>query len=85
MKWPNTKAFLSTLRDLLTVQARTVETHETGLVFAERYNLSIYDAMIAASAFMLIATSCDGRYAGWYTPTLREPEKPPCESGLRRF
>jgi predicted nucleic acid-binding protein len=51
MTWPDTHALLSTLRGLLTVQAITIETHETGLAFAERYNLSTYDAMIAASAF----------------------------------
>lgn len=50
MTWPDTHAFLSTLRGLLTVQAITVGTHETGLAFAERYNLSTDDAMIAASA-----------------------------------
>jgi predicted nucleic acid-binding protein len=51
MTWPDTHALLSTLRGLLTVQAITIETHETGLAFAERYNLSTYDAMIAAAAF----------------------------------
>jgi predicted nucleic acid-binding protein len=50
MNWPDTRTLLSTLRGLLTVQPITIETHETGLAFAERYNLSIYDAMIAASA-----------------------------------
>ncbi len=39
------------LRGLLTVHPVTLETHETGLALAERYSLSIYDAMIAASAF----------------------------------
>jgi len=28
----------------------TVETHDLGLDFAERYGLSIYDSMIAAAA-----------------------------------
>ena len=51
MTWPETHTLLSTLCGLLTVQAITIETHETGLAFAERYNLSSYDAMIAASAF----------------------------------
>lgn len=51
MTWPDTNAFLSTLRGLLTVEAMSIEIHETGLAFAERYNLAIYDAMIAASAF----------------------------------
>jgi predicted nucleic acid-binding protein len=50
MSWQDTHAFLSLLRDLLTVHPLTVETHETGLALAERYNISVYDAMIAASA-----------------------------------
>jgi len=56
MAWPDTHAFLSMLRGLLTVQPITVETHETGLALAERYNLSTYDAMIAASA---LYADCD--------------------------
>jgi predicted nucleic acid-binding protein len=35
---------------LLTVHSLTLETHDTGIKLAERYGLSIYDAMIAASA-----------------------------------
>jgi len=50
MTWPEAHAFLSAVRALLTVQAVTVETHETGLALAERYNLSTYDAMIVAAA-----------------------------------
>jgi predicted nucleic acid-binding protein len=50
MSWADTHAFLSTLRALLTVHPVTVETHETGLELAERYGLSTFDAMIAASA-----------------------------------
>ncbi len=56
MNWQDTHAFLSTLRGLLTVQPITVETHETGLALAERYMLSTYDAMIAASA---LHADCD--------------------------
>lgn len=56
MSWQDTHAFLSLLRGLLTVHPVTVETHETGLALAERYNLSIYDAMIAASA---LQADCD--------------------------
>ena len=56
MSWPETRAFLSMLRGLLTVQAMTVETHEIGLDFAERYNLSTYDATIAAAA---VQADCD--------------------------
>lgn len=56
MSWQDTHAFLSLLRSLLTVHSITVETHETGLALAERYNLSTYDAMIAASA---LHADCD--------------------------
>jgi predicted nucleic acid-binding protein len=50
MSWRETREFLSLLRGLLDVAPVTVETHELGLEFAERYALSIYDAMIAAAA-----------------------------------
>jgi predicted nucleic acid-binding protein len=50
MSGPETHAFLSLIRRLLPVQPITIEVHETGLALAERYGLSIYDAMIAASA-----------------------------------
>ena len=56
MSWVDTHALLTMLRGLLTVHALTVETHETGLRLAERYGLSIYDAMIAAAA---IHAGCD--------------------------
>lgn len=56
MNWPDTHMFLAMLRGLLTVKPITVETHETGLALAERYNLSTYDAMIAASA---LQADCD--------------------------
>jgi predicted nucleic acid-binding protein len=50
MSWQDAYAFLSLLRGLLTVHPVTIDTHETGLTLAERHNLSVYDAMIAASA-----------------------------------
>lgn len=56
MSWSETRAFLSAVRDLLTVRPVTVATHEAGLALAERYNLSTYDAMIAASA---LEADCD--------------------------
>jgi predicted nucleic acid-binding protein len=56
MTWPDTHSFLSMLRSLLSVHAITVETHETGLALAEAHRLSIYDAMIAASA---LQTGCN--------------------------
>ncbi len=53
MDWRQTREFLGSLRGLLTVAPLTLETHALGLDFAERYTLSIYDAMIAAAATLL--------------------------------
>ncbi len=50
MSWTETRAFLSMIRGLLPVQPLTIDIHETGLALAEQYKLSIWDAMIAASA-----------------------------------
>jgi predicted nucleic acid-binding protein len=44
------------IRGLLPVQPLTIDIHETGVRLAERYGLSIYDAMIAASA---LQADCD--------------------------
>ena len=56
LSWSETHALLSTIRGLLSVRPITEETHDTGLALAERYGLSIYDAMIAASA---LHAGCD--------------------------
>ena len=53
--WAELRTFLTTIRAVLTVVPLTVETHETGLALAERYRLSLYDAMIAAAA---LASGC---------------------------
>ena len=50
MSWRETREFLAVLHGLLDVAPVTLETHELGLDFAERYGLSIYDSMIAAAA-----------------------------------
>jgi predicted nucleic acid-binding protein len=56
LSWDETLAFLSTVRALLPVEKLTIETHETGLVLAERYGFSIYDSMITAAALL---ADCD--------------------------
>jgi predicted nucleic acid-binding protein len=56
LSWTETRAFLSMMRGLLPVQPLTIDVHETGLALAERYGLSICDAMIAASA---LHADCD--------------------------
>lgn len=50
MQWPEVRAFLEIVRNLLTVYPVTVATHEAGLEIAQRHRLSIYDSMIAAAA-----------------------------------
>ena len=56
LSWLETRAFLSLLRGLLDVHPLTLETHETGLMLAERHGLSVWDAMIAAAA---LHANCD--------------------------
>ena len=56
LSWQETRGFLSSLRELLTVHPITVDTHELGLALVERYHLGIYDALIAASALL---AECD--------------------------
>ena len=50
LDWRETHLLLDTVRGLLDVIPLTVEIHESGLALAERYTLSIYDAMIVAAA-----------------------------------
>ena len=50
LAWPDLLAILDTLRDLLEVRGLTLDVHLSGLALAERHRLSVYDAMIVASA-----------------------------------
>ena len=50
LSWRETHEFLSLVRALLVVHPVTIETHEDGLVLAERYGLATCDAMIVAAA-----------------------------------
>lgn len=52
LTWPETRSLLATIRGLLSVEAVTVETHEVGMALAERYGLSLYDALVAAAAVL---------------------------------
>ncbi len=56
LSWEETHGFLAMIRGLLAVEPLTIESHETGLILAERYGLSTFDAMIAASALL---ADCD--------------------------
>ena len=40
------------VRQLVTVSPITIETHDAGRALAEKYQLSIYDSLIVASALL---------------------------------
>jgi len=44
--------FLHLVRQLVTVSPITIETHDAGRALAEKYQLSIYDSLIVASALL---------------------------------
>lgn len=50
LSWRETHDFLNAVRNLLSVESVTSDVHDTGLAIAERYGLSVFDAMIVASA-----------------------------------
>lgn len=50
MSYAEVREILAPIRAVCAVSPLTEETHDLGLQLAERYQLSIYDAMIAASA-----------------------------------
>lgn len=52
MPWEEINEVLSLIRMLCPVEPLTVETHDKGMSIAERYRLSIYDAMIVAAALI---------------------------------
>ena len=52
MSWPEIREVLTELRAVCAVEPLTIETHERALRLAERYGLSLYDALIAAAALI---------------------------------
>jgi predicted nucleic acid-binding protein len=52
MSWEDTGELLALIRSLCPVEPLTVATHDKSMLLAQRYRLSIYDAMIAATAFL---------------------------------
>jgi predicted nucleic acid-binding protein len=50
LEWPVVEQALVDLRRFADVQPLTLATHEAGVALAKRYQLSVYDAMIAAAA-----------------------------------
>ena len=50
LEWSAVSQALLDIRRFAEVRPLTLETHERGIVLAKRYQLSVYDAMIAAAA-----------------------------------
>ena len=57
LSWEETGAFLAGVRSLCQVEVLTLQTHDVGQALAERYGLSVYDAMIVASALIAGCTT----------------------------
>jgi predicted nucleic acid-binding protein len=52
MSWPEINEVLALIRSVCPTAPLTVETHDKGMLVAERYGLSVYDAMIVAAALL---------------------------------
>jgi predicted nucleic acid-binding protein len=60
MTWAETDEVLAGLRAVCAVEPLTIETHNTGRHLAERYGLSVYDAMIVSAGML---AGCDRLYS----------------------
>ena len=60
LEWRELHEFLSGIRRVCRVVPLTSEIHEEGLTLAQRYQVSIYDAMIVAAA---LQTGCKTLYS----------------------
>jgi predicted nucleic acid-binding protein len=60
MPWRDVNEILGLIRALCSVESLTIETHEMGRRVAERYKLSVYDALIVASALL---AGCETLYS----------------------
>ena len=52
MGWTDIGEILTQVRAVCAVEPLSIDTHERGLAIAARYGLSVYDAMIVASALV---------------------------------
>jgi predicted nucleic acid-binding protein len=52
MPWPEINELLALIRSVCPVEPLTIETHDRGVLIAERYKLGVYDSMIAAAALI---------------------------------
>jgi predicted nucleic acid-binding protein len=52
MSWMEVNEVLGLIREVCPITPLTIETHDRGRLVAERYGLSVYDAMIVAAALL---------------------------------
>jgi predicted nucleic acid-binding protein len=52
MSWIEIREVLAQIRAVCAVEPMTIETHERALRIAERYGISIYDALIVSAALL---------------------------------
>ena len=57
LSWDEIADFLGAVQAVCAVEPLTLRTHETGRALAERYRLSVYDAMIVAAALLAGCTT----------------------------
>ena len=57
LTWDETGSFLVGIQALCPVEDLTLHTHEVGRALAERYRVSVYDAMIVAAALVAGCTT----------------------------
>jgi predicted nucleic acid-binding protein len=60
MSWEEVSEVLAVIRRSARVESLSTETHDRGLEIAERYRISVFDAMIVAAALL---SSCSVLYS----------------------
>lgn len=57
LSWEDTATFLAGIESLCAVEELTIQTHQVGRALAEKYQLSVYDAMIVSAALIAGCTT----------------------------
>ncbi|WP_104018131.1 PIN domain-containing protein [Roseovarius nitratireducens] len=57
LSWEDTAAFLAGIQSLCAVEDLTIQTHQVGRALVEKYQLSVYDAMIVSAALIAGCTT----------------------------
>lgn len=52
MPWPDVSELIESIASLCHIEPLTVDTHNMGRALAEKYGISVYDAMIVAAALL---------------------------------